>query len=116
MAIETLRGVLSIGGFGIRRKRFFQRQDHPIEINDRSNTITFKIQDGPVKEAGVNGCQVDTLIETALIMIAGLNNKFPCNENENVIVYLNLALQYLEARKARREIKGIEGTSAEVST
>ena len=38
-----------------------------------------KIQNGPIKENGVNGCQVDTIIEATKAIIEGLNKKDGAN-------------------------------------
>ena len=64
-----------------------------------------------MKENGVNGCQVDTLVEAARIIIEKLNDKFPCPENELAIASLNDAIGFLKARKANREARGVEGLS-----
>lgn len=111
MALETLAGLESIGGVAVKRVEWNQPTDNHIEINDKDNAITFKIQDGPIGEVGVNGCQVDTLIETARTMIAGLNQKFPCRENSCAITKLDEALHWLWARKHDREKRNVEGFS-----
>ena len=91
MALKTLKGIKEIGGFKIIRVKpedmswdeFDQlRDEYPINITDKMNCISFKIQDGPIKENGVNGCQVDTIIETCRIIIAGLDKKCPSDENK----------------------------------
>ena len=91
MALETLKGIKEIGGFKIvvmdelRAKypekfndsgsmdyNWFEKEIRPnnfIYVRNDVNSISFTIQNGAVKESGVNGCQVDTLIETAKIMI-----------------------------------------------
>lgn len=124
MALETLKGVTEIGGFKVMQERprledgsvdwdLFDkmRETQPIFIDHDVNMISFRIQNGPVKEVGMNGCQVDTLIETARIMLGRLNENFPCSENALAIVSLNKALLWLEARKANREARGVEGAS-----
>ena len=98
MALETLQGVAEIGGFEVLSERpkdskgnvdwdLFDelRKEKPIYIDHDSNMISFRIQDGPIKENGVNGCQVDTLIHAARIMTL------------------------LERRKRNREARGVEG-------
>ena len=57
----------------------------------------------------MNGCQVDTLIETAKIIIEEFNKGFPCEENEATIHYLSAALYMLGERKRDREIRRVEG-------
>ncbi len=124
MALETLRGIEEIGGYKVLVVRprkedgsldwdLFDemRKKHPIYIDHAVNMISFRIQDGPIKEHGVNGCQVDTLIHTARIMIQNMNEKFPCRQNELAIEGLNDALGWLEERKWDREKRGVEGTS-----
>ncbi|MCE5317857.1 MAG: hypothetical protein LLG04_10955 [Parachlamydia sp.] len=116
MALETLAGLTEIGGFGIARwpeERDAYNPYHGVSIiiDDENNSIQFKIQNGPIKEVGVNGCQVDTLIETAFIMIEKLNEKFPCEENKQALNYLSDALNALAERRTNRERRGVEGTS-----
>jgi hypothetical protein len=62
---------------------------------------------------GVNGCQVDTLIHAALIMLKGLNAKVGCVENDNAINKLEMALHWLGQRTIDRQQRGVEGTSKE---
>lgn len=125
MALETLKGVTELGGFRVLQERpkkpdgsvdwprFDElRKTQPIYVDHDVNMISFRIQNGPIKEVGVNGCQVDTLIETAMVMLEGLNARFPCEENERAIRRLGLALVDLEDRKKSREARGVEGTSA----
>lgn len=122
MALETLNGVVSIGGFDVLAERptcdqgivnwdLFdkQRKAAPIYIDHKVNMISFRIQDGPIKEVGVNGCQVDTLIHTAKAILEGLNEKFPCLYNDIAIEGLDSAIQGLDARKKNREARGVEG-------
>jgi hypothetical protein len=85
------------------------RDEFPINITERMNTISFKIQNGPVKEMGVNGCQVDTIIEAAKLIVEGLNKYFPCRENAMVITKLDEALMWSAKRKSDRENRGVEG-------
>lgn len=136
MALETLKGVTEIGGFRVAHMdevkkqfpemvaedgvtlnwRFFEeniRPKYPIQIRHDKNSVAFTIQKGPVKENGVNGCQVDTLIHIAERIISGLNKKFPCKENANAIRFLGFALNALAERTNRRTQTGIEGTDTE---
>jgi hypothetical protein len=84
-----------------------------VEVNHDENTIKFKIQNGPIKENGENGCQVDMLIYIATVIIRGLNKNFPCRENSLAITKLEEADLWLQARTNRRIAQGIEGTSEE---
>ena len=116
MSLETLKDVKEIGGYTL--VQFPDEQGHEqrncinfVQVNHDKNEIRFTIQDGPIKEVGVNGCQVDTIIETAKIIIEGLNKKFPNIYNENAISSLKVALRFLENRKLDREKRGVEGYS-----
>lgn len=131
MALETLKGVTEIGGFKVvvmdelREKfpekfnesgamdyKWFEADIRPhnfIYVRRDVNSIAFTIQNGPIKEVGVNGCQVDTLIEAAKLIIEGLNKNFPCRENAMVITKLDEALMWSNKRKSDREKRGVEG-------
>jgi len=133
MALKTLEGVSKIGGFDVvvmddlREKypekftetgamdhKWFESDIRPVSfiyIRNDKNSLSFTIQNGPIKEVGVNGCQVDTIIEAAKIMIEGLNKQFPCRENSLATTKLDEALHWLSARKKDREARGVEGLS-----
>lgn len=120
MAIETLKDIKEIDGFKIIRDKPTDmswdefdkiRNEYPINITDKINSISFKIQNGPTKEVGVNGCQVDTLIEAAKLMLEGLNDKFYSTYNTEAIRSLNAALTNLKHRKRDRELRNVEGES-----
>lgn len=133
MSLETLKGVEKIGGFEVvvmddlRTKfperfnesggmdyKWFEKEIRPknfIYVRHDVNSISFTIQNGPIKENGVNGCQVETLIEAAKTIIQGLNEKLPCRENSIAITKLEEALMWLTARKLDREKREVEGTN-----
>lgn len=134
MALETLKGVGSIGGFkvvdmnAIRESRpdmfrpdgsmiyhLFDTEIRPfnfIYVRHDVNSISFNLQRGPVKVAGVNGCQVDTVIEAVKVILEGFNKTHPCRENACAITKLDEALHWLQARTRNREARGVEGTEA----
>lgn len=131
MALETLAGLTEIGGFkvieleqakempefknpdgGFNWGKYDEfRKQYPIGITHKENMISFRIQNGPIKEHGLNGCQIDTLIETARIMIRKLDEKFPCIHNKLAAMQLEAALRVLNERRIERESRGVEGTS-----
>ena len=133
MALETLKGVKRIGGFGLvvmdtLRDQFpakfnesgamdykwFEADIRPhnfVYVRNDKNSLSFTIQNGPIKENGVNGCQVDTIIEAAKLIIEGLNKNFACRENAMAITKLDEALMWLELRKRQRIERGVEGTN-----
>jgi hypothetical protein len=131
VALETLKGIEEVDGFKVvvmdeLREKFPERftetgaMDHKwfeetirpnsfIYIRNDKNSISFTIQNGPVKEVGVNGCQVDQIVHVAKLIIEGLNKQFPCRENACAIAKLDEALHWLAARKADRVRRGVEG-------
>jgi hypothetical protein len=132
MALETLKGVPTIGGYHVivmdeLRDKFpdkfpdgrmdyawFEKEIRPynfIYLRNDVNSIAFTIQNGPIKENGVNGCQVDTLLYAAKAIIEGLDAKFPCEENAQCVSHLKAALDWLDQRTKKREARGVEGTS-----
>jgi len=133
MALETLKDVKKIGKFDLvvmdelREKfpekfnesgamdyKWFEKDIRPnnfIYVRHDVNSLSFTIQNGPVKENGVNGCQVNEVIEAAKIIIEGLNKSFPCRENAMVITKLDEALMWLDKRTKDREARGVEGKS-----
>ena len=126
MALETLKKFKKIGEYEILQDRVLNedgsvnwaetdiaRKDKPIYIDHDVNMISFRMQAGPIKEKGVNGCQVDTLILAALYIIEGLNEQYRCRENSIAITKLEEALHRLEDRKKDRELRGVEGYSKE---
>jgi hypothetical protein len=110
MCLETLKDVKEIGGFEVTRD--WEEGDKFICIREASNAIGFRLQNGPIKEVGVNGCQVDTVIEAAKLIIEGLNKNYPCRENAVAITKLDETLMWLEKRKKDREKRGVEGHNA----
>lgn len=133
MALETLKGVKQVNGFNIvqmdeLRKTFPERfhesgaMDHTwfesdirpnfhIYVRHDKNSVSFTLQNGPVKAHGINGCQVDEMIGVAKAILEGLNKQFACRENAIAITKLEEAMHWLKARKTNREARGVEGTN-----
>jgi hypothetical protein len=83
---------------------------HECNVDGRDKLVRLQFQDGPVQENGVNGITNEALIAVLLHRINVLNQKFFCKENERALVHLEDALNALEARTARRVLRGVEGT------
>lgn len=80
--------------------------------------INIDWQDGPLGlpdgRLAPNGAFVETVIQTAIDRIEFYNSsKFRCRENSLAATKLEEALHWLNARTARREKQGIEGTHQE---
>ena len=89
---------------------FKQQGNGPyVEIGEDENTIKFHIQEGPIKEVGENGCQVDMMIYLAATIIRSFNSHFPCRDNSCAITHLDEALMWLEKRTRDREKRKFEG-------
>jgi hypothetical protein len=76
---------------------------------DVADFIQIKFQEGPIKEVGVNGAQVDDVLTTCLEKLQGFNAKFACTENTYAIQHLQETLFWLRARRENREKRGVEG-------
>lgn len=79
------------------------------QTHGETSKVTFVIQSGPVKEFGVNGCQIDDVIKWAKSRIEEFNKSFPCRENSMVVTKLDEALLWLLKRKLDREFREVEG-------
>lgn len=119
MALETLSKITKIDGFKIFPDRTQEtgrswqemKNEYFVVIDDIANSIAFKLQKGPIREVGVNGCQIDTMIHAAKKIIEGLNDNFPCRENSMAITKLDEAILWLGKRKADRVARDVEGTN-----
>lgn len=112
MALETLKDVKEIGGFEAAHVELLATEEDLrkyVIVNHGMNFIGFWLQKGPIKEVGITGCQVETLIDAAKLIIEGFNKKYPCIENVTAILKLDSALDALAARKKNREARGVEG-------
>jgi hypothetical protein len=114
MALETLKKFNLIGDFCIAHFPNPETDDqhlclNAIQINHEKNIIQFKIQSGPIKEFGKNGCQVDDMIRASLLIIKGLNEIFPSDYNLSAIQHLYSAISELEQRRLDRVQRGAEG-------
>ena len=68
-------------------------------------------QEGPIKEAGINGVNnEDLLLMVVTRLEAFQNSDFRCDENQEAINSLYDAIDVLRSRTNRREAEGKEGT------
>lgn len=133
MALETLKNITEINGEKIivmdelREKypekfnesgamdwQWFENEIRPhnfIYVRHDKNSLSFTVQNGPIKENGKNGCQVVDIIAIAKHIIEELNKKNPCRENAVTITKLDEALMWQEKRTKDREKRNVEGLS-----
>jgi len=71
-----------------------------------------KFQEGPIKEAGINGCHQEDLLAIVIHRLKGFQSgKFACRENALALTKIEEALHWLNHRTAERNKRGVEGTS-----
>ncbi len=73
------------------------------------NSLSIKIQDGPIKESGVNGIQITDVLGYCLEVYKSFNSEFPCRENSLTITKIEEALHWQEARTRDRVKRDVEG-------
>ena len=69
-------------------------------------------QNGPTKEAGVNGVMNEDLIAIVIDRMHGFQSgDYACRDNELALTKLEEALMWLRNRTNEREARGVEGTN-----
>jgi len=112
MALETLCGLEVIRGEAIGYSGVSPLAwGKNILITPDDNMISFRLQKGPIKEVGKNGCQVVDMIAMAKLIIERLNEQFPCRENAMVITKLDEAILWSDKRTSDRIARNVEGKS-----
>jgi hypothetical protein len=74
-----------------------------------NSILTCQLQNGPIKEFGINGCQIDDILSLSFEIINHFNDRFPCVENVKCLEHLHLSIDALLERKKNRELRGVEG-------
>ena len=70
-----------------------------------------KFQNGPIKEAGVNGVMNEDLIAIVIDRMRGFQSEdYACSDNAVALIKLEEALMWLRHRTEEREARGVEGT------
>lgn len=78
----------------------------------RGPYINLTFQDGPIQEQGVNGTTNEEVIYLLMERLESLNRPpFQSPYNTVALGSLQEALDALEARKAERQKRGVEGTN-----
>ena len=81
------------------------------EVEDFRCLVNF--QNGPIKEAGVNGVTNEDLIAIVIDRLEGFQSgDFACKFNCDALKDLKDALLHLNGRTAERETRGVEGINA----
>lgn len=87
------------------------RKNYPISIDHVNNSVAIKLQKGPIKENGVNGCQVADGISLFRHLLSSLNKLYPSSENHISLAALGIVSMADKLRTRNRELRGVEGTS-----
>lgn len=93
-------------------KDFSYNAPHNFEVRSVDGVVgKIHFQEGPIKEAGVNGVNNEDLINMVICRLEGFqNSNFRCRENALAITKLEEALLWLRKRTMDRETRGVEGT------
>jgi len=87
--------------------RVFTKERGPI---DELGLIHF--QNGPIKEAGVNGCHHEDLLAIVIDRLRSFQaGEYNCLANALAITKLEEAMHWLNHRTRDREARGVEGES-----
>lgn len=72
--------------------------------------LNIKFQEGTVEENGVNGTQIEDVIDLLVERLNGFQKgAFPCRENALAITKLEEARMWLNERTRKRKEQGVEG-------
>ncbi|PEW74019.1 hypothetical protein CN449_15245 [Bacillus thuringiensis] len=75
-----------------------------------SEYIKIKFQEGPIQENGVNGAQIEDVIDTLVNRLQSFQKGgYPCRENALAITKLEEARLWLNERTRKRQVQGVEG-------
>ena len=88
---------------------------YEIVLVENRNIVLSEInfQNGPIKEAGVNGVMNEDLIAIVIDRMRGFqSSEHACRDNALALTKLEEALMWLRNRTNEREARGVEGTNA----
>jgi hypothetical protein len=95
-----------VGGFDSATNPSRDTLDQPPEFG-----FSILFQNGPIKEAGVNGVTQEALLAVVIDRLAAFQaGPFPSDENAAALGYCELALKALHTRTRERLARGVEGT------
>ena len=103
MPLEDLKKTDIVGGFFTGH---IKDNGGPFILIDHVDSrISFKLQDGPVEEKGVNGCQIDQLVQVAMQLMIGRDPELTDEFNMSAIGSLKECMAHLENRRVAGERK-----------
>jgi len=82
------------------------------ELNS-SLVVHIGFQNGPIKEAGINGVTHEALLAIIEDRLVGFQSgKYACNDNAEALEHIRGAMECLQRRTKARVARGVEGTHA----
>lgn len=86
--------------------------NHRYEVGGFSKPLAIFFQNGPIKEAGVNGITQEALLTIVIDRLRSFQEgPFRCRENAIALTHCEEALMWLQRRTMERIRRGIEGTT-----
>ena len=80
--------------------------------NDKTVHVRISFQNGPIKEAGVNGISGEALLAIVIDRLRCFQaGEFKCRENAVALTKLEESLMWLQKRTRDRLARGVEGTN-----
>lgn len=84
--------------------------NHSYAIDWPGNRRTVDFQNGPIKEAGVNGVTQEALLAIVMDRLDSFQaGSFACDANQRARYHVGLALDSLQERTKSRIARGVEG-------
>lgn len=84
--------------------------DYEAAQNNLFATVHF--QNGPIQEAGINGCHQEDLLAIVIDRLRSFQaGEYACRENALALTKLEEAMHWLNHRTKERQDRGVEGTS-----
>ncbi len=85
---------------------------HILAVDRTAILGKIEFQNGPIKEAGVNGIHNEDLLAIVLDRLGGFQSgDYACKENERAWAAIRMGLDFLKERTEGREKRGVEGTN-----
>lgn len=89
----------------------FGDSDDPTGLSQQTMLVAF--QNGPIKEAGVNGISQEALLAIVEDRLKSFQaGPYACRENALALTHIQEAMHWLHHRTNERQQRGVEGTSA----
>jgi hypothetical protein len=84
---------------------------YAIEAGEAPSMLTVNFQNGPIKEAGVNGVTHEALLAILADRLRGFQSgPYHSDDNATALAHINAAQAALQKRTRERMARGVEGT------